>query len=102
MQLLPNDIRAQLPPLYATESEEDPVVWCKFFTPWAHWTYYAIEFDGTDTFFGLVVGDDSELGYFRLSELEQIEGPFGVTIERDRYFTPTRLSIIRKEFVERR
>ncbi len=37
-------------------------------------------------FFGLVDGFERELGYFSLSELESVHGPYGVGIERDLYF----------------
>ncbi len=47
-------------------------------------------------FFGLVVGFEEELGYFRLSELTQAHGPLGLPIERDLHFQPTRLSLVRK------
>jgi hypothetical protein len=49
-------------------------------------TWYATEFDGEDLFFGLVDGLEKEFGYFSLSELESVDGPFGVGIERDLYF----------------
>lgn len=68
------------------------MVICKFFLPWGHWTWYTIEFDGDDLFFGWVVGDFPELGYFRLTELEELRGPVGLKAERDLYFTPKRLS----------
>ena len=58
----------------------------KFFTPWANWTWYATEFDGKDLFFGLVDGFEKELGYFSLSELESLTGPFGLKVERDLHF----------------
>lgn len=92
MELLPEDIRKALPPLYATESEKDPEAQVKFFTPDSNWTWYAIEFDGDDLFFGLAVGFEAELGYFRLSELESARGPLGLPVERDLYFTPMPLS----------
>lgn len=63
----------------------------KFFTPDTGWTWYATEFDGSDLFFGLVVGFEMELGYFRLSELQAARGRLGLSVERDRYFRPTRL-----------
>ena len=96
MELLPKELRAQLPPLYSQEQEADPLVICKFFTPDSSWTWYVLEFDGQDVFFGLVVGFEEELGYFRLSELIQVRGPFGLPIERDIHFQPTRLSLVRK------
>ncbi len=102
MELLNTELRKQLPPLYATEGDADPMVICKFFPPWGNWSYYAIEFDGEDTFFGLVNGFEVELGYFSLSELASAIGPYGLTVERDLYFEPCRLSIIREQCHERR
>jgi hypothetical protein len=84
-----------LPPLGATEEERDPLVRVKFFYPDFSWTWYAIEFDGDDLFFGRVDGFEKELGYFRLSELLANRGKLGLPIERDLYFEPTRLSALR-------
>jgi len=92
MQLLTSEIKAKLPVLYTGENEKDPMVWCKFFTPDSSWTWYAMEFDGIDTFYGLVDGFEQELGYFSLAELQSVRGKLGLPIERDRYFTPCRLS----------
>ena len=75
---------------------EDPLVICKFFTPDSNWSWFALEFDGEDLFFGWVVGFEQELGYFRLSELATARGPFGLPIERDIHFSPTRLSEVKK------
>ncbi len=51
-------------------------------------------------FFGFVVGFEAELGYFSLRELETakdgMRGLRAVPIERDLYFTPCRLSEIKK------
>lgn len=96
MQLLTKEITTKLPFLYTQEDEEDPVVICKFFAVWTNWTWYAIEFDGKDTFFGYVAGHEAELGYFTLSELQGLKGPMGLGIERDMYFRPCRLSEIKK------
>lgn len=95
MKLLTKELLKKLPPLYANEKVADPVAVVKFFTPWTNWTWYATEFDGKDTFFGLVVGHETELGYFSLSELASIRGRFGLKIERDLHFTPTPLSKLR-------
>ncbi|HUW22393.1 MAG TPA: DUF2958 domain-containing protein [Candidatus Bathyarchaeia archaeon] len=92
MKLLTKELRKKLPPLYSVENEKDPLVICKFFTPDSNWTWYALEFDGKDTFFGWVVGFEKELGYFSLTELEGVKGPLGLPIERDLYFEPCRLS----------
>lgn len=95
MELLPQELRSKLPPLYATENEKDPMVWVKFFYPDFSWTWYGIEFDGTDTFFGLVDGDEMELGYFSLTDLQRNQGALGLSLERDLYFTPCRLPELR-------
>lgn len=97
MQLLTKEITTKLPPLYSQENEEDPMVICKFFAVWTSWTWYGIEFDGKDLLFGYVAGDYPELGYFSLPELENLEGQYGIGVERDMYFEPTRLSTIRAE-----
>lgn len=96
MKLLTKAILKQLPPLGATAEQADPLVICKFFYPDFHWTWYAIEFDGEDIFFGYVAGDFPELGGFALLELLSNRGVYGLPIERDKYFTPTLLSEIRK------
>lgn len=87
MQLLTASLRRALPPLGSTEAlgMDAPII-VKFFTPTSNWTWYATEFDGEDMFFGLVDGFERELGYFSLSELESVHGPYGVGIERDLYF----------------
>jgi len=97
LELLTQELRKQLPPLYSQEHVDDPLVVCKFFTPDAGWTWYAYEFDGEDLFFGLVYGSETEFGYFSLSELAQVRGPFGLPVERDINFIPRKLSEVRKE-----
>lgn len=101
MKLLTKALRAKLPGLYATETVKEPLVICKFFTPDAGWAWYAIEFDGKDTFFGYVDGDFPELGYFSLCELESIRGKLGLPVERDLWFKPCRLSEIQAQVKKR-
>ena len=87
MKLLTKENREALPGLYTNEDKEDPNAIVKFFTPWSSWSWYATEFDGEDTFFGLVDGHEKELGYFSLNELENLRGPFGLPVERDIHWT---------------
>ena len=90
MMLLTKANRAALPALYSQEGKGDAsIAEVKFFTPDSSWTWYATEFDGEDTFFGYVHGFEHEWGYFSLAELTSARGPFGLPIERDRYWTPT-------------
>ncbi len=96
MELLPDALRPALPPLYSQEHTPDPLVPAKWFTPDSRWTWYAVEFDGQDVFFGLVVGHAVELGYFSLAELRTIRGPLGLPVERDLHWTPRPLSWVRE------
>jgi len=93
MKLLTKDLRGKLPKLYATENTpvEEKTAVVKFFTPDSSWTWYAVEFDGDDQFFGWVHGHEKEWGYFSLKELESVLGPLGLPIERDLYFKPTKI-----------
>lgn len=88
MQLMTDELRRNLPPLYGTEHLPEAVAQVKYFTPWTNWTWYAVEFDGEDVLFGLVEGFEREWGYFSLMELESIKGPGGLRIERDIFFEP--------------
>ena len=100
MNLMTDELKKQMPALYSQEQERDPLARVKFFTPWGHgpcgsgWTWYGIEFDGMDTFFGVVDGYERELGYFSLLELEKVRGSGGLRIERDLCFEPTPLSTV--------
>lgn len=89
MKLLTDELRQRLPPLYAQEHASDAIVHAKFFTPDSNWTWLVTEGepDGDDfRFFGYVIGQFEEWGYFVLSELEAARGPLGLPIERDLHF----------------
>ena len=92
MKLITEELKTQLPELYSQDGVDDPIAHAKFFTPDSNWTWYATEYDGKDTFFGLVEGFESEFGYFSLSELESVRGSFGLPVERDVWFQPTPIS----------
>jgi len=98
MKLLTQEIRKKLPPLYSQDGKGGKAIaHLKLFTPDSSWTWHASEFDGKDTFFGLVDGQFKELGYFSLSELESVRGPMGLPIERDLYWQPKTLEEIAPE-----
>jgi hypothetical protein len=91
-KLLTEELRRQLPPLYAQDGKGGKAIaYCKFFTPSSNFTWLVTEYDGKDMFFGLVLGMEKELGYFSLTELETTVGPMGLPIERDLWFKPTEL-----------
>jgi hypothetical protein len=93
---VPDELRATIPKLYATDGESDATVWVKLFTPDSNWTWYVIEWDGDDLCFGFVVGHEQELGYFSLAEIDGVRGGLGLPVERDLYFTPCPLSGVRQ------
>ncbi len=97
MKLLTKQNLKDLPALGSQDGlGKEAVAQVKFFTPDSNWTWYATEFEPeTGTFFGLVQGDEDELGYFNLHELESVRGRLNLPVERDRYFTPTKLNEIR-------
>ncbi|HSW97553.1 MAG TPA: DUF2958 domain-containing protein [Candidatus Saccharimonadales bacterium] len=110
MQLLTVELKKQIPALYSQEHVKDHIVICKFFDPVGSWTWYVLEGSPVDVngyydtdeenvdylFFGLVIGFESELGYFSLKELETakqgLQGLRAIPLERDLYFTPCKLS----------
>ncbi len=85
-------------PLYSQEHEKNPKVICKLFDPCGSATWYLTEYDPAEKIaFGFVCGlQEDEFGYVSLTELESIQRPFGLTIERDLYFTKKRLSKYKK------
>lgn len=102
MELLPDEIREQLPALYSNEEIGlDAVAPVKWFTPDSSWSWFPTEFDGEDLLFGLAVGFEAELGYFSLAELEAARGPFGLPIERDLYYQPRSLRELLEEHQQR-
>ena len=97
MKLLTKALADKLPAIYSQENNSDPVAQVRFFSIASQWEWFAVEFDGTDLFFGLVKGFENELGYFSLSELESVTAMGGKLplIERDTSFKPTPLSQLR-------
>ena len=78
---------SELPPLYFGEDQGlDAKAKVKFTLPGHGWTWYASEFDGQDTFFGLVAGFEIELGYFSYRELSELRSPDGMVVIRDWVF----------------
>ena len=97
MELIPKEIREQIPPLYDTENQNDPIVYLKLFID--GWSWYVTELSmDDDTAFGYVISPfcSGELGYFSLEEIKSIQGSLGIGVERDLSFKPTKLSIIKK------
>lgn len=98
MLMLRKEDKKNLPKLYSQDGKGDEAIaYVKYFMTGTNWTWYATEYDGNNDFFGLVVGQDVELGYFLLSELKAYRGQFGLGIERDLHFRPTKIGILKKK-----
>ena len=107
MKLLTEELRKKLPPLYSQDGKGGKAVaYLKFFTPDSGFSWWITEGspindeNGREVdfqFFGLVDGHFKELGYFSLSELESVNGPMGLPIERDFYWKPKPLQEIAPE-----
>ena len=107
MKLLTEELRKKLPPLYSQDGKGGKAVaYLKFFTPDSGFSWWITEGspindeNGREVdfqFFGLVDGHFKELGYFSLSELESVNGPMGLPIERDLYWQPKTLEEIAPE-----
>lgn len=92
MKLLTEEIKQKLPKLGVMDGKDPatvPIV-VKFFSPYSGWTWFATEgeeVEGGDwEFFGMVHGFEKELGYFRLSELEEAKKGDLPLVERDRFY----------------
>lgn len=103
MKLLTQELLGKFAKVGRQEHNPDPIVVAKFFNPCGTATWLATEFYPEDRlFFGYVsLFNDpfcNELGYFSLDELQAIRTmPFGLGIERDLYFSPAPLSVVKKQ-----
>ena len=111
-----SELPADIPALYAQENATDAIVHAHLLLPGTRWHWFITEWDGDDDAFGLVVGHEIELGYFSLSELQELtarlmlhmnnapeDGGYRVRgvptrVIVDRAFKPTQLSVIRRLF----
>ena len=81
-------------PLHSQEQAKAPFVPTKFFNPVGSQSWFILEYDPeTKVAFSYVTGMyGDEFGYTSIEELESISLPLGLTIERDLYFKPCKLS----------
>ena len=96
MEWIPQEIKQQIPKLYETEEQNNPIAYVKLFLD--GWTWYITELSiDNNICFGYVISPfGAELGYFSLEEIKSIKGSLGIGVERDLEFKPTKLSIIKK------
>jgi len=90
MQLLTAAIKKRIPALYSTEGRDIKPIIVKFFTPDGDRTWFVVEGkegeNGDWLFYGWVIGQYREWGYFTLHSLQAIRGGLDLPVERDRHF----------------
>ncbi|HIG57907.1 MAG TPA: DUF2958 domain-containing protein [Flavobacteriales bacterium] len=99
MKLITREIIEKAPALGSQDdkSSTEVMIVAKFFNPCGAGTWYMTEYDSEKKMgFGWVslgFGPEcDELGYFSIDELESIEGPLKIGIERDIHWQPRPLS----------
>ena len=103
MKLVTKEIQKRLAkyPLYSQEGKgKDAVAVCKFFLCQGAWTWYVLEADNEcETAFGVVINGagEGDYGYFSIPELQSVRTKWGLGVERDLYFDPTKLSDIKDD-----
>lgn len=99
MKLITKELEKRFAEIGDQSESLDPIIVAKFFNPAGRQTWYAIEFDKANNIcFGYVTGFDfDEFGSFSIKELEELKLPFGLHVERDRFFKETRFKELIKE-----
>ena len=94
MTLITPELLERFRAIGSQSKDLNPIIITKFFDPVGSGTWYVSEYDpSTKTCFGYVTGlGHNEWGYFSLTELEELERPFGLSIERDIHFKETRFN----------
>lgn len=92
MKLITKELEQRFAEVGQQNLNENPLVIAKFFDPVGSATWYATEYDKETTIcYGYVTGlQYDEWGSFSITELEAIQRPFGLGIERDISFEETR------------
>lgn len=88
MKLLTKELKKRFKKVGDQSNESNPIVIAKLFNPCGAGTWYLTEYDPeTRIAFGYVTGlGTNEWGSISIEELENVNLPFGLKIERDLYF----------------
>jgi hypothetical protein len=97
MQLIPDELRTRLPPLFAQEAEDEPYVYARLFLPGTSLSWYVLEGETTEAS-GFVMGcfftgqEEASFGHFPESFLDGFRGPNDETVQLDPNFTEGKLT----------
>jgi len=97
MQLMTKELQRKFEIVGAQDGKGiNATVLAHYFNPTGRGDWYATEYDPeSGTFFGFVsiFGDHcNEWGYFTIADLQGLTLPLGLSIERDRHYTPRPIS----------
>jgi hypothetical protein len=92
MQLINDDLIEK----FEQNSVAEDLVVARYYDVTSRWEWFAITFDGSDIFYGLVVGLETEFGSFSLSEFQFLNESAGYArIRLDLDFTPILVNELR-------
>ena len=93
MKLLTKEITEKAQKQYDKGSDMGQMVVAKFFDPMGSWRWYLMNLaEDKDYAWGIVDGNAVEMGSFSMRELQSIQLPLGLGIERDKFFEPVKAS----------
>lgn len=79
----------------------DPLLIAKLFAPWGKWSWYIAFYDSNIwKCFWYIPQEGLKLCYFDIKELEEIEWPYWMRIEKDIFYKPIRFSKLIKQDVQ--
>jgi len=83
----------KLPTIAEASRRPDPPALVKLFDPTSQWTWFIAGYNPESRCaYGVVVGNEREIGDFDMEELVNLRGRFGLPIERDLWWEPKPLS----------
>ena len=98
MKLMTKEIKEKAQKQYDEGSDMEQKVVAKFFDAMGDWKWFLMNMHKDEDYcWGIVDGFAVEMGSFSMKELQNIELPFGLGIERDMYFEPIKASELWKE-----
>ena len=99
MKLLTKKITEQATKQFDKGSDlDEQMIVAKFFDPMGSWRWYLMNLaDDKDYAWGIVDGHAVEMGSFSIRELQSIQLPLGLGIERDTSFQPVPANELWKE-----
>ena len=98
MKLLTKEITEQAKEQYDKGSDMEQMVVAKYFNPIGNGTWYLMNLaDDEDYAWGIVDLFAVEMGSFSMRELQGIQLPLNMGIERDKYFEPIKADELWKE-----